>query len=127
MKNQDNCGSCCAFARVTLLDVQYAFRLKTSASLSEQQIVDCSPLDNCYDDGYFTNTFQYLANNAYRISTQCTLVRISRLPVHTLHVSPLRTLVVFFSLHSMLNVTSLYTLMPMYVYVEFFIYFTHFL
>ncbi len=70
MKNQGNCGSCYAFAFISLLEAQYAFQLKSSANLSEQQMVDCSTRDAGCNGGYFTNTFYYLTNNAYQVDSE---------------------------------------------------------
>ena len=63
MKNQGSCGSCYAFAFITLFEAQNAFQFKTTANLSEQQIVDCSTYDSGCGGGYFTNTFWYFSNN----------------------------------------------------------------
>lgn len=66
IKHQGQCGSCYSFAFVALLEALYAFELKSSEDLSEQQMVDCSPLDHGCGGGYFTNTFQYLNSNAWQ-------------------------------------------------------------
>ena len=63
MKNQGSCGSCYAFAFITLLEAQNAFQFTYAANLSEQQIVDCSTYDSGCGGGYFTNTFWYFSNN----------------------------------------------------------------
>jgi hypothetical protein len=70
VKNQGKCGSCYAFAFVTLLEAQYAFQLKTGTDLSEQQMVDCSTLDHGCNRGYFTNTFTYLSNNNWQVNSE---------------------------------------------------------
>ncbi|CAF2920158.1 unnamed protein product [Rotaria sp. Silwood2] len=68
IKDQGQCGSCYAFAFNSLLEFQYATQLKRSASLSEQQIVDCSSYDNGCNGGYFPNTFSYLQKNIYQVN-----------------------------------------------------------
>lgn len=66
MRNQGSCGSCYAFAFITLLEAQQAFYFRTISSLSEQQLVDCSTSDNGCSGGYFTNTFSYFSKNLWR-------------------------------------------------------------
>jgi C1A family cysteine protease len=68
IKNQGICGSCWAFAFVSLLENQYAFQLKSSANLSEQQMVDCSKSDAGCNGGYITNTFKYLQSNSWQVN-----------------------------------------------------------
>ncbi|CAF3481443.1 unnamed protein product [Rotaria sp. Silwood2] len=68
VKDQGQCGSCYAFAFNSLLEFQYAVQLKRSASLSEQQLVDCSYYDGGCDGGYFPNTFSYLQSNAWQVN-----------------------------------------------------------
>ncbi|CAF1213277.1 unnamed protein product [Rotaria sordida] len=68
IKDQGRCGSCYAFAFISLLEFQYAVQLKKSASLSEQQIVDCSYKDGGCGGGYFTDTFDYFKNNNYQVN-----------------------------------------------------------
>jgi len=71
VKNQgSSCGSCYAFAFIALLEAQYAFEFQTSANLSEQQIVDCSTLDNGCNGGYFTRTFTYFQKDAWQSNTE---------------------------------------------------------
>jgi C1A family cysteine protease len=69
VKDQGSCGSCYAFAFITLLEAQHAFRLKSSRALSEQQMVDCSTLDNGCNGGFFTKTFDYLTKNTYQVNS----------------------------------------------------------
>jgi hypothetical protein len=80
VKNQGNCGSCYAFAFVTLLEAQYAFQLKTGSDLSEQQMVDCSTLDHRCNGGYFTNTFTYLSNNNWQVNSEISYPYTQKLP-----------------------------------------------
>jgi C1A family cysteine protease len=67
IKNQYNCGACYAFAFIALLEFQYAIQLKSSDSLSEQQMVDCSTNDHGCISGYFTQTFSYLQSNLWQV------------------------------------------------------------
>jgi hypothetical protein len=53
------------------LEVQYAFQLKTTGNLSEQQMIDCSVNDGdlgC-SGGYITNTFGYLQGNSFQVKS----------------------------------------------------------
>ncbi|CAF4576467.1 unnamed protein product [Rotaria sp. Silwood2] len=68
IKDQGQCGSCYAFAFNALLEFQYAIQLKSSASLSEQQIVDCSWYDHGCNGGYISGTFKYLQGNVWQIN-----------------------------------------------------------
>ncbi|CAF1012865.1 unnamed protein product [Rotaria sordida] len=67
-KSQGKCGSCYAFAFISLLEFQYTLQSKSSINLSEQQIVDCSIDDNGCGGGYFSNTFKYFQNNIWKVN-----------------------------------------------------------
>ncbi|CAF1623785.1 unnamed protein product, partial [Adineta ricciae] len=66
IRNQGSCGSCYAFAFISLLEFQYAVQFKSNSDLSEQQIVDCSTRDSGCNGGYFTNSFSYLQTNLWQ-------------------------------------------------------------
>ncbi|CAF1136608.1 unnamed protein product [Rotaria sp. Silwood1] len=68
IKNQGQCGSCYSFAFICLLEFQYAIQLKQSASLSEQQIVDCSTGDHGCNGGWISSSFGYLQNNQWQVN-----------------------------------------------------------
>ena len=60
VKDQGMCGSCYAFAFIALLESLQALINGKVASISEQQIIDCSPNDDGCVGGYFDNTYGYL-------------------------------------------------------------------
>jgi C1A family cysteine protease len=60
VRDQGQCGSCYAFAMITLIEAQYVFQYGRAANMSEQQIVDCSTKDFGCAGGYFDATFAYL-------------------------------------------------------------------
>lgn len=60
VKDQGQCGSCYAFATITLVEAQYSFQYGVGVNMSEQQIVDCSKGDYGCSGGYFDTTFNYL-------------------------------------------------------------------
>ncbi|CAF1934847.1 unnamed protein product [Rotaria magnacalcarata] len=70
IKSQGQCGSCYAFAFITLLEFLHSIRVKSKTALSEQQIVDCSTMDNGCGGGYFTNTFNYLRSNTWQVNSE---------------------------------------------------------
>lgn len=72
VRNQGSCGSCYAFAFVSLLEFQYAVQFKSNGDLSEQQIVDCSTRDYGCNGGYFTTTFSYLQTNLWQEKSETT-------------------------------------------------------
>ncbi|CAF3082500.1 unnamed protein product [Rotaria sp. Silwood2] len=65
---QGMCSSCYSFAFITLLEFQHAVQLKRSASLSEQQIVDCSSENSGCDGGWFTYSFRYLNDHNWQVN-----------------------------------------------------------
>ncbi|CAF5213235.1 unnamed protein product [Rotaria magnacalcarata] len=70
IKSQGQCGSCYAFAFITLLEFLHSIQVKSKTALSEQQIVDCSTMDNGCGGGYFTNTFNYLRSNTWQVNSE---------------------------------------------------------
>jgi len=67
VKNQQQCGSCWAFASACVMETMAAIQLNMSVSLSEQDIVDCSfgsPAGNGCDGGDPLSLFQWAQNNA---------------------------------------------------------------
>jgi C1A family cysteine protease len=64
IRNQGKCGSCWAFATTAVMEAKQRMVNKTSADLSEQQLVDCAPLfpnesDNC-DGNAAATVWDYL-------------------------------------------------------------------
>lgn len=72
VRDQGNCGSCWAFAAVSVIESQVAIKTGTLPSLSEQQVVDCSDeFDNAgCDGGVPDNAFEYAAKNMLCSSTE---------------------------------------------------------
>ncbi|XP_031628230.1 cathepsin L1-like [Contarinia nasturtii] len=62
IKDQEDCGSCYAFAAIGALEGQYFLKTGQLVSLSEQNIVDCSFNDAC-DGGLAYQAFQYIKEN----------------------------------------------------------------
>ena len=69
VKDQGQCGSCSAFALISLVEAQYAFQYGQGMNMSEQQIVDCSKRDYGCAGGYFKNAFDYLQGNNWEVSS----------------------------------------------------------
>lgn len=65
-KNQQNCGSCYAFAATAAVEAAVAIKANAApVSLSEQQVVDCSGVagnQGC-NGGMMDNVFEYLVEN----------------------------------------------------------------
>lgn len=61
IKNQGSCGSCWAFASTGGLEGQMKVRNATFQTLSEQDLVDCSPNDGGCDGGFMTSAYEDLA------------------------------------------------------------------
>ncbi|SBT35082.1 vivapain [Plasmodium ovale wallikeri] len=62
VKNQGNCGSCWAFSTVGVVESQYAIRKNLIASISEQQLVDCSQQNNGCNGGFIELSFDDMIN-----------------------------------------------------------------
>ncbi|CAF1019982.1 unnamed protein product [Rotaria sordida] len=60
IRDQGYCGSCYAFAIITLFEAQYAFHYGQAANMSDQQIIDCSTGDYGCRGGYFDKSFAYV-------------------------------------------------------------------
>ena len=60
VRDQGQCGSCYAFAMITLVEAQYALQYGKAVNMSEQQIIDCSTGDFGCTGGYFDTSFAYL-------------------------------------------------------------------
>ena len=69
VKDQGQCGSCYAFALISLVEAQYAFQYGQGMNMSEQQIVDCSKRDFGCTGGYFNTAFDYLQGNKWFVNS----------------------------------------------------------
>ncbi|CAF3301378.1 unnamed protein product [Rotaria sp. Silwood2] len=75
VKNQGKCGSCYAFAAVTVLEALYAIKTKSQnvTEFSPQQIVDCSSEkyenDGCVG-GNFPPSISYISDKGGKIATK---------------------------------------------------------
>ncbi|CAF4337649.1 unnamed protein product, partial [Rotaria sp. Silwood2] len=73
VKNQGKCGSCYAFAAVTVLEALYALKTKAQnvIEFSPQQIVDCSSGGNIgCKGGLYPPTINYLIGKGGKIATE---------------------------------------------------------
>lgn len=69
VRDQGQCGSCYAFAMITLVEAQYAFHFGQAVNMSDQQIVDCSTGDFGCVGGYFDTSFNYLKSNDWYVNS----------------------------------------------------------
>lgn len=70
VKNQEQCGSCWAFASVAVSESLYALNGHTLTSFSEQQVVSCDrECDGC-NGGYPQYALQYIAANGLETETE---------------------------------------------------------
>lgn len=64
VKDQGHCNSCWAFSAAGAIESMWAIRNKVDAvSLSEQQFVDCDPVDGGCDGGFYDNAFRSAEGN----------------------------------------------------------------
>eukprot|EP01084_Bolivina_argentea_P111151 198407_1 len=63
VKNQGNCGSCWAFGATGSWESRYAIKYGVLNSLSEQELVDCDPANNCILGGNSDDAFFYGMNH----------------------------------------------------------------
>ncbi|XP_018575904.1 cathepsin L-like proteinase [Anoplophora glabripennis] len=63
IKDQGDCGSCWAFSTIGCLEGIYAIRTGTLYSLSEQNLVDCSTINDGCDGGWMEAGFEYIRDN----------------------------------------------------------------
>ena len=64
VKNQASCGSCWSFSSTGALEGAHCVKSGELLSFSEQQLVDCDPIDQGCNGGYQEYAFQYLQENA---------------------------------------------------------------
>ncbi|CAF3597642.1 unnamed protein product [Rotaria sp. Silwood1] len=69
VRDQGYCGSCYAFAIITLFEAQYAFHFGQAVNMSDQQIVDCSTGDYGCVGGYFDTSFAYVQSYAWYLNS----------------------------------------------------------
>lgn len=60
VKQQRDCGSCWAFSAVANIESQYYMKNKRYVDLSEQQIVDCDPINNGCNGGLMSWAMEYV-------------------------------------------------------------------
>jgi len=60
VKNQGYCGSCWAFSAVANIEGQFAIKNERIETFSEQQLVDCDPVDHGCNGGLMDHAFSYL-------------------------------------------------------------------
>merc|ERR1719253_1089125 len=63
VKNQEQCGSCWAFATVANIEGQNFLQNKELKSFAEQELVDCDSNDNGCNGGLPTNAYKDLISN----------------------------------------------------------------
>ena len=63
IRNQGSCGSCWAFAAISVVETSHAKIFGKKHQLSEQQLLDCSARDNGCNGGWPTGTFEHIQNN----------------------------------------------------------------
>jgi len=70
IKNQEQCGSCWAFATVATTEGLYKINGNTLTSFSEQQIVDCSTANDGCNGGWPYLAMAYVASNGLETETE---------------------------------------------------------
>lgn len=66
VKYQDDCGSCWAFASVSVLESAYLIKGKTkdeNFDLSEQQLIACGPEKGCTSGGTAVDAYNFIMSN----------------------------------------------------------------
>jgi len=74
IRNQEECGSCWAFATTAVMEAKQRMVNKVSFDLSEQQLVDCAPLfykktDNC-DGNSADSVWKYLRDHGQLLESE---------------------------------------------------------
>ena len=60
VKNQAHCGSCWAFSATGSIEGAHFKSTGNLVSLSEQNLIDCSKVNNGCDGGFFVDAFKYV-------------------------------------------------------------------
>jgi len=60
VENEEQCGSCWAFAAVGVIESRYALKIGKLINLSVQELIDCENLDNGCEGGLMINAFKWL-------------------------------------------------------------------
>ena len=63
VKNQFKCNACYAFAGLAAIETHYKIKTGSTVSLSEQEVVDCSPENNACRGGLPHYVFDYVKDN----------------------------------------------------------------
>eukprot|EP01084_Bolivina_argentea_P199901 341934_1 len=73
VKDQGNCGGCWAFGATGSWESRYAIKYGNLSSLSEQELIDCVPANDCILGGDANNAFMYgVKNNGDSLESEYT-------------------------------------------------------
>jgi len=67
VKYQGGCGCCWAFTAITPIEFSRCKSTGFPISLSEQQLLDCDPVNNACRGGWFDDAWEYLKNGSSRV------------------------------------------------------------